>query len=673
MSIILFLHQLVRSGKKTFLQMALLGAATAFFCMSVNLYQNSTENLRQAEETYTTIAVMELYGDVDRKGQLTNAESADYKGYLNVSVKGYDLSGITTASGVEKHDLRIRYGAYIPGEVALERNMIEGGAAGKSYGMMNGTELIRFKTYGQEEYHLPFDNGEGFYEGPPIRLEILDHASAYKSYRYTLFDFHYMLWDLEDAARYADEIRCFNRCDVTNELILYPDTEYLMVINDGTQWIPTEEDPNVYTCLFDDNGSLNITFDDYGAAEYYAGYSVTGSTFTDSTGGFETHQTAPFWRWEDVQKDPALKAYFDAVWEAVEYNQCAFTVTAVSDVGGVPAFHQGDAYLQSGRMITEEEYANGSRVCLVNKDIAQRQGWDVGDRLEMHLFEYDGFYNDFGTEFNAPPIYYQKTEGFFDQGSYEIVGIFDTREAVGSSETNESTLAIPWNSIFLPKASIQNAPSETDAPVHGSLMTLWLENQSVNDFLNDMDALGIQTDREGAYTAKFTVYDQGYSAIQHSLQSMHSTARLLLGLSAALLLVTCLLLSWFVAQGHRHNAGILRMLGGSKQKVLICILLCGLLIATISSLLGAVTGHGLTIRAEDTILTRTAVDSADDNEFSAFLVTAEQEAILSTGAVLLRTAAAGTAAGLLFLGLLLLFVILYLGEEPRALLPSGRQ
>ena len=48
---------------------------------------------------------------------------------------------------------------------------------------------------------------------------------------------------------------------------------------------------------------------------------------------------------------------------------------------------------------------------------------------------------------------------------------------------------------------------------------------------------------------------------------------LLLGLSGALLLVTCLLLSWFVAQGHRHNAGILRMLGGSKQKVLICILL----------------------------------------------------------------------------------------------------
>lgn len=672
MSIVLFLGQMWRSRKKTILNVLLLMVVTAFFCMSLNLYRNSTKNLQMAEETFSTIAVMELYGNVDRKGRLTDPNSESSIGFQNVAVDGYDLSEIVQASGVEDYDLRVRYGAYIPDEVALQKDMIDGRDAGMSYGFMNGTEIIRFKTYQDNEYHLPFDDGESFYEGPPIRLEVLDNADSHKIYHYTVFIFHYMSMDMEDAAEYADEIRKFNRCDVTDELILYPDTEYLLVIRDPSQWIPTQEDETVYANLFNDNGNLFIFFDDYGAEEYYPAYNARGYSFSDSTGGTETHQVAPFWRWEDIEADPALKAYFEAAWESVDYNQCAFSVTAVNDVQGVPAFHLGNAYLQSGRMITAEEYASGARVCMVTSALAHRQGWEVGDTLDMNFFEYEGFVNsDFDED--VTPIYHQYTEGFFDRGTYEIVGIFEQKEMVGTSEMSESTLTVAWNTIYVPKNSLQNAPEEAEQPVHGSLLTIWLENQSVNDFLNDMDDLGVNQEQPGRYTAKFTIYDQGYSTIQHSLQSMHSTARLLLGLSSILLVVTCLLLTCFLAQGHRHNVGILRMLGGSKGRAVICVMLCGLLIAAIGAAAGAGIGYRLTDQVGQGILARSDVQEEDPNEFRSFLVSEDTELELFTEAERQWAILAGLAGGVFFLGLLLCFVMGYIGKEPRELLPQSRE
>ena len=111
MSIRLFLKQQQRSLKRTLLNILLLTAAVAFFVMSLNLFQNSVQNLQNAEEAYSTIAVMELYGDVNRKGNLASIEDEDYAGYRAVGVDTYDISQIVSASGVTDYDVRNRYGA----------------------------------------------------------------------------------------------------------------------------------------------------------------------------------------------------------------------------------------------------------------------------------------------------------------------------------------------------------------------------------------------------------------------------------------------------------------------------------------------------------------------------------------------------------------------------------
>ena len=108
------LRQLTRKPARIVIFILILVLLTAFFCVSLNLYANSMYNLKLADETYTTIAIMELYADVDTHGNLiddiTNVE--DYAGFHALTVYGYDLEPIVTAPSVIKYDLRARYGAF---------------------------------------------------------------------------------------------------------------------------------------------------------------------------------------------------------------------------------------------------------------------------------------------------------------------------------------------------------------------------------------------------------------------------------------------------------------------------------------------------------------------------------------------------------------------------------
>ena len=116
MNIKFFGQQLLRNKIRTMLYLIVLSSVTAFFVMSTNLYRNSITNLQVVEDTYSTIAVMELYGNINKFGELTDRTAEDSVGYHACSVDGYDFSDVVTADCVEKYDLRSRYAVYIPGE-----------------------------------------------------------------------------------------------------------------------------------------------------------------------------------------------------------------------------------------------------------------------------------------------------------------------------------------------------------------------------------------------------------------------------------------------------------------------------------------------------------------------------------------------------------------------------
>lgn len=652
----LFMLYAIRDRKRTITNILLLTTTTLFFCASLNLYINSKENLDRANDTYSTIAVMELYGDIDVQGNLVEDLSGNYAGYLQSLVYNYDLTPIVSSDYVVKHDLRYRYTAYIPGHAAYNSNNMT------LYPGSN-SDIIRFVIEGQEPLAVEIGSGKINYS-ESRKVTILESAAG-------IFDYpSEMSFWLSLKPKYRDlyqadilELNADLGEESTDTLFLYPGVEYIMcAIPDTTERIPE-------TGHFVTSGRMRITYDSYGedyTIQYTSGGEITYRGIAEGQ---------PFWihRWDQVQSDPELMAYYEAAMNAAKYTVQTLPVTLTEDVSGIAPFHLGAAYLVEGRLVSEEEYAAGAEVCMISSRLAENQGWQVGDIIDMEIYDGGVFPNVYSGAY-LNPTYNKNTTGIFDQGKYQIVGIFGQRELTGNSGISAETLAQPWNNIYIPKKSVTNRPDEGNEPVHGVLLTLWLENDSVDAFLNEMEARGITEPQIGGYEAKFTIYDQGYSQVQPSLQALLSTAKLLLVLSSILLAVTLVLVAYFFTQSYKHTLGIFRMLGGTKGQAIRGVICCALLIAMLSTVLGMVSGAQIVELVCEKMITDGMAKTAEELMYEAYSTGME-----STEAMELSVSAQPkwvVLSGAASFGLFLLFVRLgiagYIGKEPRALLPQQK-
>lgn len=675
----IFLQQLRRGGRRTALYILLLASVTAFFVMSINLYRNSVTNLAAVEDAYSTIAVMELYGDVNLFGELAEPTDDRYIGHRSVEVKGYDFSGAVSADGVIGWDLRTKYGAYIEGETALHH---------KSF-PMGDADVIHFKLTGDEPVELPIawdaTGASSFFgeETIPLELEVLDSAAG--CYQYSgKFEAGSITAYREREAQSA-QVQRLNRSDEADKVILYPGVEYVASISSTSGWAPTEK-PGVYKFVddhtWDENGLDPLLLPEapapfrpenlmYGAENLRLAYGRY-SEFLTWIDGSEVGQPFPIQRWEDVQSDPEMKAYFEGAWEAVKIQASVFNVTLTDDISGVPLYHLGGAYIREGRAITREEYESGAKVCLVSEEQAGYQGWQVGDTLDMSFFIFDGIPNVGGDDWAEQSVWHKGTEGFFYDDTYEIVGIYAQTPTMGNSGIAKSTLAMAWNTIYIPHNAVENTRPLEEQPVHGALLTIWLENGSIDRFLADVEAKGLLEEKAGQYNPSFSFFDQGYSLVQPGLEAMNGTARLLLVLSAVLLAVTCVLLAYFFAQNHRQSVGIFRMLGGSKVESLGAVVVCALLVAAAGAALGGLAGYGLARSVGERILDANLTESASAGGFQAFVLDASvaEKQTMVVQADPGVTAMAAVAALLVTVLLVLGFVLLYIRKEPRELLPK---
>jgi len=651
---IIFLQQLFRMRKKS-LYVGIIVATTAFFCMSLNLYYNSVENLKKVNETYSTIALMELYGDIDSNGSLVTDFGGDYVGYMQALVHDYDLTPIVQSPYVQKFDLRHRYAAYVPGHAIYTVN-------GERIQLRNvaNSDIVRFVIKGTEPLVVKIGSGKIEYSDYR-KAEILESAAGIFDYPDELC--FWLSLNPQYRESYYDDIRAFNNNEEIETVILYPGVEYIACA------IPGIAERDAATGRFKATGEMRIFYDSYGH-DYRIHYTTTGE---------ETRLRAadgqPFWihRWEDVQNDPTLKDYYEKAMNAQKYTSQTLPVTLVDDVSGVPAFHLGAAYLVEGRMIAPEEYRAGAEVCLVSARLAENQGWQVGDSVYMEFYDGSPFPNVYSDAYMLPN-YNENTTGVFDCGTYTIAGIYDQRELPGNSGISEETLAQPWNNLYIPKKSVENRPDEGKEPVHGVLLSIWLQNDSVDAFLNEMEVLGITKEKVGGYEARFTIYDQGYSQVQPSLTSMLGTARLLLILSVTVLAVTLVLTAYFFAQHQKQSIGIFRMLGGSKRMAMGSVLLCALLIVTVGAILGTIIGCSVSGGIGDLLLYRGLEQNQMDTTYQAFSAMAETTLSVSyeTGVHIELAILSGCAALLLFSVLVAGFVFLYIGKEPSKLLPHSK-
>jgi ABC-type antimicrobial peptide transport system permease subunit len=658
----IFLKQTRRSTKRLALQLVLLCAVTVFFVVSLNLYCNSRSNLLAVEDAYKTIATMEIYGDVNKKGELVNPGDETFVGRYLLSPEDFDLSTVLNLPGVIGYDLRPRYVAYLPDEVlALDITNKEDSYPAGYIELVGCDDVLRFTINSETPIEIPIvvdqeelHHSSGLIVDIPIHL--LDQTLPHIVYEETIRLEAPRLWP-QEMEHHASDIQQLNRSDRTDVIILYPDVEYVLAGYFSAYFAKNDANGKY---LFKTNkgvagsGALKIfTMTDLSSylksALEYTNEAVNGYVFSVSS---LIKEGAPYrmQRYEDVKDDPEWARTV----ESIEYTNYSMPLTLTNDIRNIPAWYKGGMYLQEGRMITAEEYASGAQVCMISAKTAEYQGWKIGDTLNMQCYDFDGFYDKTGTRELTAPWYYRGLEGFFHTGEYEIVGIFGQSEVTDMGDTAEEVFYQPWNTIYIPTNSVENAP---DDPIQPSTLTILLENGSIDAFKAAVEKLGLTEQKTGQYQLKFSYFDQGYDKIAGGLDEMNRNAKILLGLSAALLLVTMVLTAFLFSRQHKHSAGILRMLGGSKKQAFTAILACAAAVVTAGGIVGTVLGGVLTQSVGASTL-GDAVESA--------------KVALSTGASPLLTALTGIACMALFLLLTAIFTGMYIGKEPRALLPEDK-
>ena len=680
------LKQLFRKPMRTVLYILVLVLLTAFFCTSLNLYMDSRHNLQLANDTYTTIAIMELYADVDSRGNIISdvTKAEDYAGYHALTVYGYDLEPIITAPSVKKYELRARYGAFNEDNIAVRYN------DKKQAIPICSEDIIRFKIVPEHQKEAEADkewNDVEFVDDGRYRIHTFSFVDSdtHTSRKYNLdivesainvFDYEklpilfnisldniYTTTPLTDtnslmpSAEYADKPDC---------IILEPNTEYIASISGLSSSSNTFNAANSLYKI----QTFGVARDKFFRSNYYC-YSIGRSEYVSCDYPYEN----PFWIYEynELKSKPEMLKKYEQIARAYYINSRSFGVMTTNDLTGIPAFHLGNMFIPEGRMITEEEYASGAKVCMISTDLAKLQGWNVGDKIDFSFYEYNNFVNAtiWGSRL-SPRYTYTDPDHFFDNGEYEIVGTYNVRPLTGTSAVSASAVSVPWNTIYIPEKSLENAPAEEDRPVTGALLTIWLENGKIEPFIERMNELGITGAKQGDYEARFTFYDQGYSRIQPSLEALSGTAELLLILSSSLLVIAALLLAFFYAQSQKQSIGTMRLLGCSKARAFAAVMLSALIIAVTGALIGAAIGHALTAGVGESIMANANQTPEEFLAFSAYLAESTQvEVEFALGADAKVSLLTCLAALGLFIAGTLVFVARYLGKGPRELLPRA--
>ena len=594
------------------------------------------------------------------------------------------MEPIITAPSVKKYELRARYGAFNEDNIAVRYN------DKKQAIPICDEDIIRFKIVPEHQKEAEADkewNDVEFVDDGRYRIHTFSFVDSdtHTSRKYNLdiiesainvFDYEklpilfnisldniYTTTPLTDtnslmpSAEYADKPDC---------IILEPNTEYIASISGLSSSSNTFNAANSLYKI----QTFGVARDKFFRSNYYC-YSIGRSEYVSWDYPYEN----PFWIYEydELKSKPEMLKKYEQIARAYYINSRSFGVMTTNDLTGIPAFHLGNMFIPEGRMITEEEYASGAKVCMISTDLAKLQGWNVGDKIDFSFYEYNNFVNAtiWGSRL-SPNYTYTDPDHFFDNGEYEIVGTYNVRPLTGTSAVSASAVSVPWNTIYIPEKSLENAPAEEDRPVTGALLTIWLENGKIEPFIERMNELGITGAKQGDYEARFTFYDQGYSRIQPSLEALSGTAELLLILSSSLLVIAALLLAFFYAQSQRQSIGTMRLLGCSKARAFAAVMLSAFIIAVTGALIGAAIGHVLTASVGESIMANANQTPEEFLAFSAYLAESTQvEVEFALGADAKVSLLTCLAALGLFIAGTLVFVLRYLGKGPRELLPRA--
>ena len=258
-------------------------------------------------------------------------------------------------------------------------------------------------------------------------------------------------------------------------------------------------------------------------------------------------------------------------------------------------FYNGQSYICEGRDITEEEYAQGSKVCLAPKDFMENNGLVLGDQIQVRLLCADISTNA-GSNYvlgNSASFYTGMIDEageplqVFETSDYTVVGIYDV--AVSNSDC---TFSPGDDELIVPMNSIQNRYGTNlvaCGPMTDGTTSFQIPNGSIEEYLKGWEVYGKDN-------LEITFYDMGYSQLKDGIQNMKTVSLFLL---AAGVLLTGFLLFFFshlFITRQAQRTAIERSLGMKPAQCRRSMLSGFVLLVVLGCMLGAVVGTDISGR-----------------------------------------------------------------------------
>ncbi len=269
-------------------------------------------------------------------------------------------------------------------------------------------------------------------------------------------------------------------------------------------------------------------------------------------------------------------------------------VTGTYQTALLMPFYNGQAYICEGRDISEEEYANGGKVCLAPKTFMENNGLSVGDSVKVQLLYTDRKANA-GRMFSLGggiKFYSGQVDAggnpleVFETSDYTVVGIYD----VTFSGTE---------SIFDPGADELIVPMESIEARHGTNLmscgpmtdvtsSFRIPNGSIDEFLRGWAQYG--TDK-----LEFTFYDMGYSRLKAGIDNMKAVSLILFASGVILTVLLLFFFSHLYITKQAERTAIERSLGMKPAQCRWSMLSGFAMLTLIGSVLGAAAGFRMSV------------------------------------------------------------------------------
>lgn len=267
-------------------------------------------------------------------------------------------------------------------------------------------------------------------------------------------------------------------------------------------------------------------------------------------------------------------------------------VIPTNDVQLLPTFHAKNAYIDSGREITPEEFASGAKVCMIS-DVVALSGVRVGDKInlsmQMALYGYrPDYYDTFEfsngfTPFKPLDGQGKPLEAFFEE-EYEVVGVYRQVYADYGELYGEA--------VIVPSKSI-TATDENNI-VYYSTMNDWstsfrIPNGKIAEFNTALHNAVPEAAR-----LEIVYDDNGYEQVMQSLKNARLSSILLMGVGTLAALTVLVLLMYFFIIKERKRTAIERSLGLSKKQCRVSLMSGVLALAVPAVVLGSWMSWALT-------------------------------------------------------------------------------